>query len=621
MSMEHKEDQMVGVKEGREDLEWRWRNESRFNQKEEWQCSKEKRHSYKEGRWGLSAGHLPKRHSDGEESQRPAEGYPSERQSNGKGIWRPCNRDPLENPCYNKERWHSRENRMYYKESINRGNVQKRLSEEMSGRQEHSELSEPCTSRDNIWKRIRLSAREENASNIQNDRSHENHRPNEETDGRVAGGGPEVAHELCTCIVTLCTLYYIRLQKERQLREMERRKRLLLFRRARTRQRLHFAVLWTARLFASGEIPASTHTDEKEGKERRIWSKVRSSALWDTVIEKTFSNFDWTESFRMTKSTFDYLCEQLRPVIQRVDTNMRRAIPAEVRLAMTLWRLGSSCEYRTIEKIFGVSRSTICKIVRDVCEAVVSILTPRYIRAPRGDILDETMRGFEEHFGLQQLAGVVGAFHVAIRAPNECTGRYFNTKGWHSVVLQAVVDSNLCFWDLNIGCPGNLSDSQVLLTSELYEWAREGTLFPNTTKDVDGVSVPIHILGPRSYPLLPWLMTPLTEHTNPGHEEMNRRFSSALGVAQTAFAHLKSRWRCLLKRNDTDLSFLPTLIAACCTLHNVCESCGDPFEEHWQEEATEEELEQPSVSEEEEDEDGDVKAEEIRTALVNILQH
>ena len=30
-----------------------------------------------------------------------------------------------------------------------------------------------------------------------------------------------------------------------------------------------------------------------------------------------------------------------------------------------------------------------------------------------------------------------------------------------------------------------------------------------------------------------------------------------------------------MKRNDTDVSFMPTLVSACCILHNLCEVHGD----------------------------------------------
>ena len=41
------------------------------------------------------------------------------------------------------------------------------------------------------------------------------------------------------------------------------------------------------------------------------------------------------------------------------------------------------------------------------------------------------------------------------------------------------------------------------------------------------------------------------------------------------------RWRSLMKRNDNDIKSVPTLVTACCVLHNLCEIQGDTCEEEW----------------------------------------
>ncbi|XP_065426469.1 putative nuclease HARBI1 [Chrysemys picta bellii] len=311
----------------------------------------------------------------------------------------------------------------------------------------------------------------------------------------------------------------------------------------------------------------------------------------DTVRAKAFGPGEWAENFRLGPATFDYLCGRLRGAIQRRDTNMRRAIPAEVRLAMTLWRLGACTEYRAVEQQFGVSRSTVCKILRDVCEAVVAILTPAYVAAPAGP----RAAGFPAP---PQLAGVLGALHIPIRAPNENAAGYFNRRGWHSVVLQAAVDARGCFWDVNVGCPGRQTDAP--------------------TRDVGGVQVPVYLLGGPSYPLLPWLMRPYRAgELTPAQRRFNEYAAAARTVVGVAFGRLRGRWRCLQKRNDTDVSFLPTLIAACSTLHNVCEMHGDVFQPRWMvEEEEEEEEEEPF--EDGEGEEG--AAAEIREALALTLR-
>ena len=61
----------------------------------------------------------------------------------------------------------------------------------------------------------------------------------------------------------------------------------------------------------------------------------------------------------------------------------------------------------------------------------------------------------------------------------------------------------------------------------------------------------------------------------------NYRLSRAHFVVENAFGRLKGRWRCLLKRNNTKISLLLSIIAACCTLRNLCEVHGDAFDEEW----------------------------------------
>ena len=53
-------------------------------------------------------------------------------------------------------------------------------------------------------------------------------------------------------------------------------------------------------------------------------------------------------------------------------------------------------------------------------------------------------------------------------------------------------------------------------------------------------------------------------------------------MTENAFGRLKGRWRCLLKRNDTDLKYVVQQVAACCILHHVCEIHSDSFDDSWE---------------------------------------
>ncbi|XP_028441087.1 putative nuclease HARBI1 [Perca flavescens] len=76
--------------------------------------------------------------------------------------------------------------------------------------------------------------------------------------------------------------------------------------------------------------------------------------------------------------------------------------------------------------------------------------------------------------------GAIGSTHIPIAPPRDNPDHYLNRRGWHSVVLQAVVDHNACFTDVYAGWPGGTSSAAVLSSSDLYlkaEAVQDGTCY------------------------------------------------------------------------------------------------------------------------------------------------
>ena len=222
-------------------------------------------------------------------------------------------------------------------------------------------------------------------------------------------------------------------------------------------------------------------------------------------------------------------------------------------------------------------------MTKEVCTAIVTTLLPKYITFPSDDGLKAVVDGFRHKWGFPQCAGVVDGTHIPILSPKEYPADYYNRKGWHSILMQGTVNHLGLFVDVYIGWPGRVHDARVFANSTLYSKGQNGELLPNWTEFIGGKDVPLVILGDPAYPLLSWMMKAFPDNGRLSCQQktFNYRLSRARVVVEHAYGRLKGRWRCLLKRLDINVGDVPELVAACSTLHNMCEVHGDTFDEDW----------------------------------------
>ena len=159
---------------------------------------------------------------------------------------------------------------------------------------------------------------------------------------------------------------------------------------------------------------------------------------------------------------------------------------------------------------------------------------------------------------------------------------YYNCKGWYFMIIQAIIDHEYIFRDICIGWPGSVHDARVFINSLIYKKITEDDILENEeVQTIGGCQVPVCIVGDSAYPLLSWVMKPFDDTATSEQKYFDYRLSSARMVVENAFGRLKGRWRRLLKKIDMAIENVPTVIAACCILHNLCEIHGETFNDHW----------------------------------------
>ena len=344
-----------------------------------------------------------------------------------------------------------------------------------------------------------------------------------------------------------------------------------------------------------------------------LWMHERSM-VWFDMVEESFNDEQWYENFRVRKETFVFILNKILLDITYKDTTMRKAISPRRRLALTFYYLASTAEYRTISNLFGVSVSFVCNCVKDVCEAIRRHLS-HLIRFPKGVEILQVIQEYENKWGFPMCAGCVDGTHIPILAPKENHKDYVNRKGFHSIHMQAVVDSRYLFRDVVVGWPGSVHDARVLSNSTLYKKGVDNALFNEVEpRNIQGKDIPPLILGDPAYPFLPWLMKRYPENNNTPREQrvFNYRLSRARMTVENTFGRFKGRFKRFSKRVDMEVSSLVDVVLSSCILHNVCEAQKNECLPHWVDQEFNQQLHAPEGR----DVDLDIAdAEDIREAL------
>lgn len=134
----------------------------------------------------------------------------------------------------------------------------------------------------------------------------------------------------------------------------------------------------------------SQHLKNSAISAREVWAKERNTYFLERVVSR-WSDEEFKDNFRVSRETFAYLCSELKPRLQR-RYFVRKPLSVEQRVAITLWRLGTNNEYRSIGHLFGVGLSSVHVAVKEVCNAIVDILLPRYVKVLSGDSLQKVIR-------------------------------------------------------------------------------------------------------------------------------------------------------------------------------------------------------------------------------------
>ncbi|GFO05888.1 protein antagonist of like heterochromatin protein 1 [Plakobranchus ocellatus] len=181
--------------------------------------------------------------------------------------------------------------------------------------------------------------------------------------------------------------------------------------------------------------------------------------------------------------------------------------------------------------------------------------------------------GYAKHGQFPNCVGALDGKHFVIQAPANSGSDFFNYKGFHSIILLALVDSNYKFIFIDVGRNGRCGDAGVFQDSSLFQGFEKKLLHIPTPQPLPGKEhpLPMVMVGDDAFPLKPYLLKPYPEHNNDHKDEkriFNYRLSRARRCSENAFGLLTKRFRLF----NTKMLLAPekaTAVVKCCVaLHN-----------------------------------------------------
>ena len=187
----------------------------------------------------------------------------------------------------------------------------------------------------------------------------------------------------------------------------------------------------------------------------RTERKYKPRVMLDNMTEE-----ECVQVTRMPKIAVTELLLSMEQNLKR-KTDRAHALSPEIQLLTALEFYSSGSFQWMTGNGTGISQSSASRSIEAVTNELCS-QAPNYISFQRDvNTIRQSKLAFNEIAGFPNVIGCIDGTHVRILAPHESEEAFVNRKGYHSINVQAVCDSDMQFIDVVARWPGSSHDSFI----------------------------------------------------------------------------------------------------------------------------------------------------------------
>eukprot|EP01018_Ginkgo_biloba_P025023 Gb_02428 [translate_table: standard] len=199
---------------------------------------------------------------------------------------------------------------------------------------------------------------------------------------------------------------------------------------------------------------------EWEGRRQGEWYINPCSLHWwnHYIFQVKCDDHRFRSIFRLPHALFQSLCELIHEDLSQghipyslAISIKSRVLPVEKQVAIAILRLSSGMSMINISE-FGCGKSTVVRTIRKFIHAM-QIRCSNVVQWPTDSIaLEHVKEDFCQKRGFPNCCGAIDVTHIRFQLPpNESSSDWYDQDHNYSMVLQTIVDSNMCFLDVFTG--------------------------------------------------------------------------------------------------------------------------------------------------------------------------
>jgi hypothetical protein len=208
-----------------------------------------------------------------------------------------------------------------------------------------------------------------------------------------------------------------------------------------------------------------------------------------------------------------------------------------------------------------------------VCNTLWDLLKSEFIPQPTEEKWREIAHGFKKAAHFPNCLGAVDGKHVRVMRFPHSGSMNLNYKGYFSIVLMAIADSDYTFTYIDVGAYGKDCDSSVFQSTTFFKLMVSKKLNippPSPLHATSSEDFPFVLVGDEAFSLSENLMRPYGGHSLTEKKRVfNYRLCRARRYVECAFGILCNKWRIFHRASNVSKQFTKDIVKACVILHNV----------------------------------------------------